>query len=190
MGRSRFPVVIVAGCEDDILPHINNHDDEAGLEEERRLMYVAVTRAERCLYITSANFRKGQFNLRSRFLDEIDTVVADVKGRTASIGHQIKARLQSRLEDLKVQVDPERLEQEVALLAQRADVAEELGEELAETQAIAPVSDETLQEIYAAVLAQAALETGWGAHVMQHADGNSSFNLFGKSRHFFFCSSI
>ena len=59
-------------------------------------------------------------------LDEIDDVVADVKGRTASIGHQIQARLQSRLEDLKVQVDPERLEQEVALLAQRADVAEEL----------------------------------------------------------------
>ncbi|HEY5644593.1 MAG TPA: YicC/YloC family endoribonuclease [Pseudomonadales bacterium] len=59
-------------------------------------------------------------------LDEIDKVVADVKGRTASIGHQIQARLQSRLNDLKVQVDPDRLEQEVALLAQRADVAEEL----------------------------------------------------------------
>jgi uncharacterized protein (TIGR00255 family) len=59
-------------------------------------------------------------------LEEIDQVVADVKGRTASIGHQIQARLQARLEDLKVQVDPDRLEQEVALLAQRADVAEEL----------------------------------------------------------------
>jgi uncharacterized protein (TIGR00255 family) len=59
-------------------------------------------------------------------LEEIDEVVADVKSRTASIGHQIQARLQTRLEDLKVQVDAERLEQEVALLAQRADVAEEL----------------------------------------------------------------
>lgn len=59
-------------------------------------------------------------------LDEIDKVVADVKARTASIGHQIQARLQARLADLKVQVNAERLEQEVALLAQRADVAEEL----------------------------------------------------------------
>jgi DNA helicase-2/ATP-dependent DNA helicase PcrA len=45
------------------------------LEEERRLMYVAVTRAERCLYITSAGFRKGQFSRRSRFLDEIEAVL-------------------------------------------------------------------------------------------------------------------
>jgi uncharacterized protein (TIGR00255 family) len=59
-------------------------------------------------------------------LDEIDTVVADVKGRTASIAHQMQSRLQARLDDLRVQVDPVRLEQEVALLAQRADVAEEL----------------------------------------------------------------
>jgi DNA helicase-2/ATP-dependent DNA helicase PcrA len=40
-------------------------------------MYVAVTRAERRLFITSANFRKGQFNPRSRFLDEIDTVLSE-----------------------------------------------------------------------------------------------------------------
>ncbi|MGD8829438.1 MAG: YicC/YloC family endoribonuclease [Pseudomonadales bacterium] len=59
-------------------------------------------------------------------LDEIDRVVDEVKRRTASISHQLQARLQARLEDLQVQVDPDRLEQEVALLAQRADVAEEL----------------------------------------------------------------
>jgi DNA helicase-2/ATP-dependent DNA helicase PcrA len=52
-------------------------DSAEDLEEERRLMYVAVTRAERGLFITSANFRKGQFNPRSRFLEEIDTVLAD-----------------------------------------------------------------------------------------------------------------
>lgn len=59
-------------------------------------------------------------------LDEIDGVVADVKSRTASISHQIQSKLRARLEDLRVQVDADRLEQEVALLAQRADVAEEL----------------------------------------------------------------
>ena len=35
-------------------------------------MYVAVTRAERCLYLTSAEFRKGQYSRRSRFLGEIE----------------------------------------------------------------------------------------------------------------------
>lgn len=65
-------------------------------------------------------------NTLSTRLDEIDKIVAEVKSRTVSIGHQIQAKLQARLDDLAVQVDPARLEQEVALLAQRADVAEEL----------------------------------------------------------------
>jgi DNA helicase-2/ATP-dependent DNA helicase PcrA len=38
-------------------------------------MYVAVTRAEKCLFVTSASFRKGQFNPRSRFLEEIESVL-------------------------------------------------------------------------------------------------------------------
>jgi DNA helicase-2/ATP-dependent DNA helicase PcrA len=72
-----FHTVFVIGCEEQLFPHWRSMDRAEDLEEERRLMYVAVTRAERCLYITSANFRKGQFNPRSRFLDEIDTVLAD-----------------------------------------------------------------------------------------------------------------
>ncbi len=59
-------------------------------------------------------------------LDEIDTVVRSVKSLTASLAHEVQGRLSARLKDLTVQVDPARLEQEVALLAQRADVAEEL----------------------------------------------------------------
>jgi uncharacterized protein (TIGR00255 family) len=59
-------------------------------------------------------------------LDEIDKLVAIVKAITASIGHEIQNKLQQRLKGLTVQVDASRLEQEVALLAQRADVAEEL----------------------------------------------------------------
>jgi DNA helicase-2/ATP-dependent DNA helicase PcrA len=50
-------------------------DRAEDLEEERRLMYVAVTRAERRLFVTSASFRKGQFNARSRFMDEIEAVL-------------------------------------------------------------------------------------------------------------------
>ncbi|MFO7714018.1 ATP-dependent helicase [Desulfosarcina sp.] len=71
-----FHTVFVIGCEEQLFPHWRSMDRAEDLEEERRLMYVAVTRAERCLYITSANFRKGQFNPRSRFLEEIDAVLA------------------------------------------------------------------------------------------------------------------
>jgi DNA helicase-2/ATP-dependent DNA helicase PcrA len=71
-----FHTVFVIGCEEQLFPHWRSMDRAEDLEEERRLMYVAVTRAERFLFITSANFRKGQFNLRSRFLDEIDEVLA------------------------------------------------------------------------------------------------------------------
>jgi uncharacterized protein (TIGR00255 family) len=59
-------------------------------------------------------------------LDEIDNAVRQVKSLTTSIAHQIQGKLAARLQDLQVQVDNTRLEQEVALLAQRADVAEEL----------------------------------------------------------------
>ncbi|MEM1230298.1 MAG: YicC/YloC family endoribonuclease [Pseudomonadota bacterium] len=59
-------------------------------------------------------------------LDEIERIVDEVTGLTASLAGQLKERLLGRLEDLKVTVDASRLEQEIALLAQRADVAEEL----------------------------------------------------------------
>lgn len=59
-------------------------------------------------------------------LDEIDNVVRQVKSLTASISHELQTRLHHRLADLLAQVDTSRLEQEVALLAQRSDVAEEL----------------------------------------------------------------
>jgi DNA helicase-2/ATP-dependent DNA helicase PcrA len=72
-----FHTVFVIGCEEQLFPHWRSMDNADDLEEERRLMYVAVTRAERCLFITSANFRKGQFNPRSRFLEEIDSVLAE-----------------------------------------------------------------------------------------------------------------
>jgi len=70
-----FPVVVIAGCEDDILPHINAAEDEAGLEEERRLFYVALTRAEKRVYLLHAarrrRFGTWQDSLPSRFLKEV-----------------------------------------------------------------------------------------------------------------------
>jgi DNA helicase-2/ATP-dependent DNA helicase PcrA len=69
-----YPIVFIAGCEDGVFPH-SRALDEGGLEEERRLFYVGVTRAMRELYLTYA-LRRAVFGaqtngMRSRFLDEI-----------------------------------------------------------------------------------------------------------------------
>ena len=66
-----YTVVFVVACEESLFPHWRSLESASGLEEERRLMYVAVTRAERYLFLTSADIRKGQSNPPSRFLDEI-----------------------------------------------------------------------------------------------------------------------
>ena len=70
-----FPVVVIAGLEEGLFPHSRSIDDEAELEEERRLCYVGITRAEHRLVLTSAarrrNFGEYQATEPSRFLDEI-----------------------------------------------------------------------------------------------------------------------
>src|SRR5688572_5885397 len=70
-----FPVVVIAGLEEGLFPHSRSSDDEAELEEERRLCYVGITRAERRLVLTSAArrrvFGEYQSSEASRFIDEI-----------------------------------------------------------------------------------------------------------------------
>ncbi len=53
-----FPVVVIAGLEEGLFPHSRSSDDEIELEEERRLYYVAITRAQRRLVLTSAARRR------------------------------------------------------------------------------------------------------------------------------------
>jgi DNA helicase-2/ATP-dependent DNA helicase PcrA len=69
-----YPTVFIAGCEDGVFPH-SRSVEEGGLEEERRLFYVGVTRAMQRLYLTHARrravFGAQSYGLRSRFLDEI-----------------------------------------------------------------------------------------------------------------------
>lgn len=79
-----FPAVAIIGLEDGTLPHARANESEADLEEERRLMFVGITRAMRSLTITSAAVRtiRGlvERTIPSRFLDELDpesTVVSD-----------------------------------------------------------------------------------------------------------------
>ncbi|MEA3415398.1 MAG: ATP-dependent helicase [Thermodesulfobacteriota bacterium] len=67
-----YRVVFVVACEEQLFPHWRSMDSEMGLHEERRLMYVAMTRAEHFLFLTHANYRKGKYQSKSRFLDEIN----------------------------------------------------------------------------------------------------------------------
>jgi len=79
-----FPVVFVAGMEEGIFPHMNSASDPKGLEEERRLAYVAITRARERLYLCYAHQRSlyGQTsaNAPSRFIAEIPREDMDFAG--------------------------------------------------------------------------------------------------------------
>jgi DNA helicase-2/ATP-dependent DNA helicase PcrA len=70
-----FPVVFLTGMEDGVFPHARSLGDEPELEEERRLAYVGVTRAEQRLYLSRAVVRSAwgapSHNPASRFLDEL-----------------------------------------------------------------------------------------------------------------------
>jgi DNA helicase-2/ATP-dependent DNA helicase PcrA len=70
-----FHSVFITGLEEGLFPHEQSFADSDGLEEERRLMYVAITRARRRLYLTHAQSRMlhGQvrYGLPSRFLSEL-----------------------------------------------------------------------------------------------------------------------
>ncbi|AST32718.2 UvrD-helicase domain-containing protein [Ralstonia solanacearum] len=70
-----FHVVFITGLEEGLFPHENSLQDTDGLEEERRLMYVAITRARERLYLSFAQSRvlHGQirYHIRSRFFDEL-----------------------------------------------------------------------------------------------------------------------
>jgi DNA helicase-2/ATP-dependent DNA helicase PcrA len=70
-----FDCVFITGLEEGLFPHENSMSDSDGLEEERRLMYVAITRARQRLYISFSQTRllhgQTRYNVKSRFLDEL-----------------------------------------------------------------------------------------------------------------------
>ena len=81
-----FPVVFLCGLEDGLFPHQRSITDIGGLEEERRLAYVGVTRAMRRLYLTYAEQRRlhgvDQFGTPSRFIAEVPTeLIEEVRPR-------------------------------------------------------------------------------------------------------------
>ena len=83
-----FPTVFLTGMEDGIFPHARTLDDPKEIEEERRLAYVGLTRAEKRLYISRAEYRltfgTPKYNPGSRFLDEIPSELIEWKDETRS----------------------------------------------------------------------------------------------------------
>ncbi|MDO8562416.1 MAG: UvrD-helicase domain-containing protein [Candidatus Limnocylindria bacterium] len=92
-----FPIVFLTGMEEGVFPHARALDDEARLEEERRLCYVGITRAmDRC-YLSSAR-RRMQFgrtneNPPSRFLAELPRADIEHRGRIATAEHDVWSEL-------------------------------------------------------------------------------------------------
>ena len=92
-----FPVVLIMGLEDGLFPHSRSIMEAPQLEEERRLFYVGMTRAENKLYLTSARFRRyfgnmdQQVSEPSRFLAEVPQEL-DRRSRRAApqTGHEIR----------------------------------------------------------------------------------------------------
>ena len=94
-----FPIVFLVGMEERIFPHASSSRDEAGLEEERRLCYVAMTRAMEHLFLTCAaeRFRFGDrsYQTPSRFLQEIPDELIETLG-TATRGARSRSGASSR----------------------------------------------------------------------------------------------
>lgn len=74
-----FHAVFLSGLEEGLFPHENSAKEQQGVEEERRLMYVAITRARQRLYISLAQSRmlhgQTRYGVASRFLDEVPTAL-------------------------------------------------------------------------------------------------------------------
>ena len=84
-----FPLVFLAGMEDGLFPHQRSLNDLEGLEEERRLCYVGITRAMKQLYVTYAEQRRlhgmDSYNAPSRFIQEVPSnLVEEVRPRARS----------------------------------------------------------------------------------------------------------
>ncbi len=83
-----YPTIFIAGAEEGIFPHSRSLVDSSQLEEERRLMYVAITRAKRELYISRAHerytFGNYSANPKSRFIKEIPTEYLEIENTRRS----------------------------------------------------------------------------------------------------------
>jgi DNA helicase II / ATP-dependent DNA helicase PcrA len=95
-----FPVVFVVGLEDGVFPHVRSLGDSEELEEERRLCYVGITRAQRRLYLCHASHRTlwggMSYNPPSRFLAEVPDRLVDARGGAGDGGATAASRVRDR----------------------------------------------------------------------------------------------
>ena len=99
-----FEAVFLIGMEEGIFPHSNAFLEEGGLEEERRLCYVGITRAKQQLFISNAKRRilygKETTNLPSRFISEIDQELLDIPNTSLHEQNIIKKEEMYNNEDI------------------------------------------------------------------------------------------
>ncbi|MHA6261138.1 DNA helicase PcrA [Sporosarcina sp. CAU 1771] len=93
-----FPVVFIIGMEENVFPHSRSMGDDEEMEEERRLAYVGITRAEQKLYLSSARYRtlygRASYNSPSRFIREISEDIKELvsEDNSFSIGSSPRSR--------------------------------------------------------------------------------------------------
>ncbi|MFS9337637.1 DNA helicase PcrA [Streptococcus intermedius] len=122
-----FPVVFIIGMEENVFPLSRATEEEDELEEERRLAYVGITRAEKVLFLTNANSRllygKTNYNRPTRFLNEISSDLLNYQGLARPANTSFKASyvngktvqfgqgtsLAQALQERKQQVGPSRI---------------------------------------------------------------------------------
>jgi DNA helicase-2/ATP-dependent DNA helicase PcrA len=98
-----WPVVFLTGLEDKLLPHSRAFEEERGLEEERRLCYVGITRAQRHLYLTTSNvrtiFNKTHSLAASQFLFDIPTAGMELVELDGHRSHALAGRFHPAVEE-------------------------------------------------------------------------------------------
>ncbi len=101
-----YNYVFVIGLEENIFPHVNSIEDNDGLEEERRLCYVAITRAKKKLYLINAIkrtlFGRTGVNMPSRFISEIDKEYIDMPEKKSLVAKKIDKNAMFASNDLNV----------------------------------------------------------------------------------------
>ena len=104
-----FDYVFIAGMDENIFPHRNCIDEPGGIEEERRLCYVGITRARKKLYVMSSVERRQygarRFGAMSRFIDEIPEELIELRGRMPV--RAVKRKIQEEDDSLFVDEEPD-----------------------------------------------------------------------------------
>lgn len=125
-----FPLVFIMGMEESIFPHSRSLQDEEEMEEERRLAYVGITRAEEKLFLTSANSRmlygKRNSHMISRFVEEIPEHLLEVEDElaafsTASQAGRFNRSAISISDQARKRKQPRRRAQKIASGAEKED---------------------------------------------------------------------